>query len=146
MILIKKIKAEDTYPIRLKVLRKNIPLPYKFNGDFDKDTFHLGAFENGKLIAISSYMKVLNANLKDTNYQLRGMATLTAHQGSGAGKLMMHEAFNIFQSLKINYIWCNARLIAVNFYKKQGFEIIGENFDVKYIGDHYMMFKKLSSE
>ncbi|NOR29130.1 MAG: GNAT family N-acetyltransferase [Lutibacter sp.] len=146
MILIKKIKTEDTYPIRLKILRKNIPLPYKFNGDFDKDTFHLGAFENGKLIAVSSYMKALNANLKGTNYQLRGMATLTAHQGSGVGKLMMQEAFNIFQSLKINYIWCNARLIAVNFYKKQGFEIIGENFDVKYIGDHYMMFKKLSSE
>ena len=146
MILIKKIHVTDTYPIRLEVLRKNIPLPYKFEGDFDNDTFHLGAFKNGNLIAVSSYMKTLNANLKGTNYQLRGMATSTKHQGNGVGKLMMDEAFKILESLKINYIWCNARLIAVNFYKKQGFRIIGENFDVKYIGEHYMMSKKLPSE
>lgn len=73
MIQIKTIIAEDTYEIRLEIIRKNIPLPYEFSGDFDKKTFHLGAFKDGKLIAVSSYMKAHNPNFEGSQYQLRGM-------------------------------------------------------------------------
>ena len=64
MIEIKNIRAQETYPIRLEVLRKGIDLPYKFNGDLDSDTFHLGAFKDGKLIAVSSFMKVKKSHFK----------------------------------------------------------------------------------
>ncbi|WP_456376418.1 GNAT family N-acetyltransferase [Lutibacter sp.] len=143
MIQIKKIAAADTYPIRLEVLRKNIPLPYKFNGDLDLDTFHLGAFENNKLIAVSSFMKVNNNNFKGEQYQLRGMATLLEYRGCGAGKLMMLEAFSILGSLQIDCLWCNARIVAVSFYEKQGLQKTGKIFTIKYVGEHYVMFKNL---
>lgn len=143
MIQVKQINAEDTYQIRLEVLRKNIPKPFKFDGDFDKDTIHLGAFKNNKLIAISSYMKVLNSNFKGSQYQLRGMATLEAFQGFGAGKVMMEKAFSILKDKNIECIWCNAREIAVPFYKKLGFEIFGNKFAIEYIGAHYKMYKYL---
>lgn len=143
MIEIKKIKTEDTYSIRLEVLRKNIPLPYKFNGDFDESTFHLGAFKNNVLIAVSSYMKSDNPSFKGSQYQLRGMATLQEHQGIGAGKLMVEESYKILKGLNINCLWCNAREIAVPFYEKLGMKTFGEKFDVKLIGDHYVMFKYL---
>ena len=143
MIQIKKISAEETYPIRLEVLRKNIPLPYKFNGDFDENTFHIGAYRNKKLIAVSSYMKAENKNFKGKQYQLRGMATLIESQGAGAGKLMLQEAFSILAEMNIDVLWCNARLIAVDFYKKQGLETLGELFDIPLVGAHYVMFKKL---
>jgi len=143
MITIKKIKAEDTYPIRLEILRKDIPLPYEFNGDFDEDTFHLGAFKDEKLLAVSSYMKASNSNFKGTQYQLRGMATLIEYQGLGMGKLMLQESFSILQELKIDCLWCNARIIAVNFYEKLGLQTFGEKFDLKYVGEHYVMFKYL---
>jgi len=146
MIQIKKIKVQETYGIRLEVLRKNIPLPYEFNGDFDKETFHLGAFINDKLIAVSSFMKGSNFNFKGSQYQLRGMATLNNYQGFGAGKLMLQEAIKILNTLEINCLWCNARIIAVNFYEKQGFQIFGEVFDIKYIGEHYVLFKYLKNE
>ena len=145
MIQIKKISAKETYPIRLAVLRKNIPLPHEFNGDFDEETFHLGAFENNKLIAVSSYMKASNANFKGTQYQLRGMATLSEYQGIGVGKLMIKEAFSILATLKINCLWCNARVSAINFYEKQGLQTFGEIFDVNHIGNHYVMFKYLNN-
>lgn len=143
MIEIKKIKTEDTYSIRLEVLRKNIPLPYKFNGDFDESTFHLGAFKNNVLIAVSSYMKSDYPSFKGNQYQLRGMATLQEHQGIGAGKLMVEESYKILKGLNINCLWCNAREIAVPFYEKLGMKTFGEKFDVKLIGDHYVMFKYL---
>ena len=146
MILIKKISATDTYGIRLEELRKNIPLPHEFNRDFDETTFHLGAFKNDKLIAVSSYMKVNNNNFSGEQYQLRGVATLYKYQGFGVAKLMMQEAFFILKELKNNYLWCNARVSAVDFYKKQGFKTFGDKFEIKYVGDHYVMFKELFNE
>lgn len=143
MITVKNISAEETYSIRLEVLRKNIPLPYKFNGDFDKETFHLGAFKNNQLIAVSSFMQVKNNNLKGNQFQLRGMATLEGFQGLGAGKLMVNKSIEILKTQKMECLWCNARIIAVEFYKKQGFEVSGELFDIKHVGPHYLMFNVL---
>ena len=140
---IQKIPSEETYPVRLEVLRKNIPLPYKFNADFDKETFHLGAFKNNQLIAVSSFMKASNSNFKGNQFQLRGMATLERFQGVGAGKLMLAKAIEILKTQKIDCLWCNARVIAVEFYQKQGFKIAGELFDIKYVGPHYLMFNEL---
>lgn len=143
MIQIKEISAEETFPIRLEVLRKNIPLPYEFNGDFDEDTIHLGAFEGNKLIAVSSYMKASNKNFKGNQYQLRGMATLTEYQGFGAGKLMLKKAVQILKKDNCQVLWCNARIAAVDFYKKQGFRTYGEKFEISYVGDHYVMLKEM---
>ncbi|PHS52517.1 MAG: GNAT family N-acetyltransferase [Lutibacter sp.] len=146
MIEIKKITALETYPIRLEVLRKNIPMPYEFSGDLAIDTFHLGAFKNNELIAISSFMKVNNKNFKGEQYQLRGMATIAKYQGYGAGKMMMQKAFSILTILKMDCLWCNARIIAVNFYKNQGLKTFGKLFSIEHIGDHYVMFKDLNNE
>lgn len=140
---IKKISAEETFPIRLEVLRKNSPLPYQFNGDFDPETFHLGVFKNKHLIAVSSYMKVKKEDFKGKQYQLRGMATLEDFQGIGAGKLMVEEAIEILNAQKIDCLWCNARVVAVSFYEKNGFKTVGALFDIPHIGPHYLMVKDL---
>ncbi|MFD1294414.1 GNAT family N-acetyltransferase [Lutibacter holmesii] len=143
MINIKKISAEDTYAIRLEVLRENIPLPYKFNGDFDENTFHLGAFSNNKLIAVSSFMSMSKTEFKGLQYQLRGMATLQSFHGKGAGKLMVKKAVELLKANSIDVLWCNAREVAVPFYLKQGFTVVGELFDIEFVGPHYVMKKEL---
>ncbi len=144
MIQIKEISAQETFPVRLEVLRKNIALPYEFNGDFNSETFHLGAFKDDELIAVSSYMKTGNSNFEGNQYQLRGMATLTEYQGSGVGKLMLQQAFLILKERNTKVLWCNARIAAVNFYLKQGFKTFGEKFDILPVGAHYVMFKELN--
>jgi predicted GNAT family N-acyltransferase len=144
MIQIKEISARETFPIRLEVLRKNIALPYEFNGDFDSETFHLGAFKDEELIAVSSYMNASNSNFEGNQYQLRGMATLKAYQGFGAGKLMLQQAFLILKERNTKVLWCNARIAAVNFYLKQGFKTFGEKFEISLVGVHYVMFKELN--
>lgn len=143
MIQIRKIAAEETYPIRLEILRKNISLPLVFDGDLDTDTFHLGVFKGDVLIAVSSFMKVRNKNFKGTQYQLRGMATLKEYRGLGAGNLMMEKAFSILNDLQIDCLWCNARIIAVKFYQKLGLKTFGDLFEIKPVGNHYVMFKNL---
>lgn len=144
MIQIKKISVKETHAVRLSVLRKNIPLPYAFNGDFDNDTFHLGAFNNDQLIAVASFMKSSNKQFKGIQYQLRGMATLEEFQGMGAGKLMMEHAFELLRDLKIVCLWCNARIVAVPFYEKLGMKTVGDPYDIEFIGLHYVMVKTLN--
>lgn len=143
MIEIKQISADETYPIRLEVLRKGIPLPHKFKGDFDSDTFHLGVFHKTKLVGVSSFMKVDNENFDGFQYQLRGMATLEESRGLGVGRKMMVEAFEILKEKQVDCLWCNARIVAVDFYKKMGLKIDGDLFDIELVGNHYVMYKYL---
>jgi len=143
MIEIKQISADETYPIRLEVLRKGIPLPHKFKGDFDSDTFHLGVFLKTKLVGVSSFMKVDNENFDGFQYQLRGMAALEESRGLGIGRKMMEEAFKILNEKQVGCLWCNARIVAVDFYKKMGLKIDGDLFDIELVGNHYVMYKYL---
>ena len=141
MILVKEISAEETYDIRLKVLRNGINLPCQFDGDFDSDTFHLGVFEGNQLAGISSFVKTKKPSFDVEQYQLRGMATLPETRGKGYGKLMLQKSFELLKNRSVKTIWCNAREIALHFYLKQDFKILGKPFDIDEIGIHYLLYK-----
>lgn len=143
MITIKNISAEETYKIRLEILRNGMDLPVEFSGDFDKDTFHLGVFENDSLKGISSFLKNSNILFDTTQYQLRGMATLPEVRGKGYGKQLLLQAFDILKEKKINILWCNAREVALDFYLKLGFEQKGNPFDIPEVGEHYCLYKQI---
>ena len=143
MVEVRKITAGETYEIRLKVLRINSPLSFKFQGDLDGDTFHLGVFENKKLLAVASFVKSTHSLLKGSQYQLRGMATLESFQNLGFGKILLQEAEVRLRSLNTEVLWCNARVIAFDFYKKQGFEFFGKIFEIDHVGLHVAMVKRL---
>jgi hypothetical protein len=55
MVQVRRATVGETYDIRLKVLRINGPKSHKFQGDLDGDTFHLGTFENKKLLDVASF-------------------------------------------------------------------------------------------
>ncbi|WP_435263583.1 GNAT family N-acetyltransferase [Tenacibaculum sp. nBUS_03] len=137
--VIKKIKATDTYLIRKEILRKGIDLPYKFAGDFDDETYHLGAFLNNKLVGIVTLMRSKNNNFTHNQYQLRGMATLTEVRGKGIGKQLVNEALSLLRNDGVAVLWCNAREKASSFYKRLGFVIVGETFVIEKVGEHYVM-------
>lgn len=143
MVSVKKISTEETYFLRLEVLRKGIDLPHKFKEDFDVATFHLGVFEGEKLMSIGSFIKNELEALKGSQYQLRGMATLPEGRGKGYGKLLLDEASEELKTMSIEKLWCNAREEAVKFYEKSGFQIFGEEFMVNKVGPHYKMCRSL---
>ncbi|GGH02869.1 N-acetyltransferase [Polaribacter pacificus] len=143
MIQIKKITAAQTHPIRLKVLRNGLDLPVVLDGDTHSDSFHLGAFEEKTLIAVSSYIKTNNALFNQPQYQLRGMATSNEHTRKGCGKAMLQFAEDILIEKGCKSLWFNAREGALLFYKKMGYQIVGEPFEILEIGIHYQMYKEL---
>lgn len=143
MVRIEEITAEDTYQIRKDILRKNMTLSHVMHGDLDQDTLHLGVFAAEELVCIGSFMKASCEGLSGSQYQLRGMATKAKSQGRGYGKLLMKKAEITLADKGIDIIWCNARVKALEFYKKLGYQMIGEQFDVAQVGPHFKMFKVL---
>lgn len=146
MIQIKEITAPEAYSIRKEVLRDNIPTTEKMDGDFDESTIHLGAFLDGKLACVATFMQHDSPHFKDSQYRLRGMATDKSFQKQGFGIKILDAAAEKLRERGVRILWCNARIIAIDFYKKSGFEIIGEEFDVHLIGPHYVMFKNLNHD
>ena len=55
----------------------------------------------------------------------------------------MSESFKELKNRDCDMVWCNARLVAVDFYKSSGFKITGEIFDIVEIGPHYYMYKEI---
>ncbi|WP_452218542.1 GNAT family N-acetyltransferase [Lacinutrix undariae] len=145
-ILVKPISAEETHTIRHPVLRKGKPITdCIFPFDDEKSSIHLGLFINNEHIGVVTYIKQQTPLLTNEGsyYQLRGMAILEHYQGFGYGKTLLDFGENLLKKKNINYIWCNAREIATPFYIKNGFEIIGEPFNIPNIGTHFTMYKQI---
>ena len=115
-----------------------------FNGDEDDQTFHLGAFKEGKLISVASFYFEKHPDLEvQYQFRLRGMATLPDHQHQGLSSELLKTAFPIIKQNFCPLVWCNARKNAIGFYQKVGFETASEEFDIPGIGPHVLMSKSI---
>ncbi|WP_158844714.1 GNAT family N-acetyltransferase [Algibacter sp. L1A34] len=145
---IKQISAIDTYAVRHPVLRAGKPITSCiFEGDDLETTMHFGIYDNDELVGVCSFLKNNNPKFPEfRQYQLRGMAVLKSQQGLGLGQELLKYCDTILKLEKTELIWCNAREVAVNFYKKNGYSPIGEPFNIKDIGPHFVMKKQLNPE
>ena len=145
MILIKEIPSKDTLSIRSKILRPGQDLSTCiYPSDDDVDTFHLAAYvDNEKASIVSFYKEKNTAITSDAQYRFRGMATLENFRNIGLASDLLSFAFDKLVKLNIDDIWCNARINALELYRKKGMEICSEEFDIPGIGPHYLMKKSL---
>lgn len=138
------VKVEETYKLRLEVLKTCEEYVYKYQGDFDKNTYHLATFEQHKMVGIVSlFLHTSNTLFEKNQMQLRGMAVSNNTQKSGIGSFLLTKAQEFAKEKDINVIWCNARDYSVGFYQKLGYQTIGEKFFIENVCDHYVMFKKI---
>ena len=145
---IKKVAAKEIRPLRNLVLRPNLPIETTFYDlDDNKGTFHLASIMDNTIISIGTFYPENNVQLQTKNgYRLRGMATHPNYRRKSAATKLMEKSFVLLKEKKCDILWCNARLIAVEFYKSLGFKIIGEIFDIPSIGPHYKMYKPIINQ
>lgn len=140
--MVKYILPEETLPLRSRVLRNNLsPGKCVFPTDHAADGFHLGYFAAGKLVSVATFFPENYPDKGTGGFRLRGMATDPAFSGNGYGSKLINFAVSALRSANASYIWCNARSSAVTFYKKLGFEVVSEEFEVPGIGPHFNMMK-----
>lgn len=145
-LLIRRISAGDTYPIRQQVLRPGKPLEeVHFAGDDDEDSFHLGAFVEGELLGITSFMKNRQKYFQEEHqYQMRGMAVMPQAQGKKVGQQLVREGERILREEKeVRILWFNARESAEQFYAKNGYRTQGDYFEIPDVCTHIVMYKAL---
>ena len=144
--MIRKISAEETYPVRQQVLRPGRPATEVFfEGDLEADTFHLGYFDADEIVGVATYVARKNSFFEtDLQYQLRGMAVLPDYRGKNIGQaLLLHGEKLLKNDHSEILLWFNAREVAIPFYKKYGYEAIGEPFMIPNVCMHIVMHKNL---
>lgn len=165
----KKVSLNEIITLRHSELRpKSNESDAIWDGDFDMNTFHFGLYitdqldviRNSRPVCCLTFLKrnyVANNDLNDSTslhasyeggYQLRGMATDIDYQKLGAGtKLLSFAEKTVINEVKgITYFWCNARVSAIPFYEKNGWETTGQVFMIKIEGEdipHKRMLKNL---
>lgn len=141
---LKKISLTELLPLRAKILRPGKkPEECIYDSDQLPDSFHLGAFDGDKLISVISIYKENFESLEGHGYRIRSMATDEEYRGKGTGSVLLNYAESEIRKLNCDYIWFNARSVAANFYLKNGYIIISDEFDIPGIGLHFVMTKRL---
>ena len=107
-------------------------------------TLHLGIYLKDNLIGVCSFFQNSHSNiLQEAQYQIRGMAIIKNFQRKGLGYQILNYGENLLKEKNTRIIWCNAREVALHFYKKNGYQISGDSFPIGDIGLHYVMYKWL---
>jgi ribosomal protein S18 acetylase RimI-like enzyme len=131
----------EILPIRHQVLRAGRPLETaRYANDEGAGVVHLGAYRDGELLAVGSlYVVQMPGRPGVAAIQIRGVATLPKARGTGLGTALMAAAREYAREKGARILWCNARVSAAGFYRKLGFEIVSEEFEIPNIGPHYLM-------
>lgn len=139
------ITAQETYNVRHQELRQGKPIEScVFAGDDLLSTLHFGYKIDHEIIAVVSAFQQNNKLFEHENqYQIRGMAVLSKYQGTGIGKKLFLEMEQFLINRNVNFVWFNARLIAVPFYNSISCKVIGDLFEIEDVGPHYLMYKFL---
>ena len=122
-----EITSQQTHPLRLAVLRRNVPTKdVTFAEDDMPGAVHLGVTIGGELVATSSWIPRPYGGASAV--QLRGMATAHDHQGTGVGGLLLGAGCARAASAGYPLVWARARDAALAFYERHGFVVDGDGF------------------
>jgi ribosomal protein S18 acetylase RimI-like enzyme len=67
------------------------------------------------------------------------MATHPDHRARGLGTALLNDCIARTRDAGGELLWCNARTGALEFYRRAGFEPVGEPFELPEIGQHVQM-------
>ena len=134
--IIQKLRPEQTWEIRHKVLWPDQPFDYVKIPN-DDEGLHFGCFVDGKLVSIISGF--LNDETKDA--QFRKFATLQEYQGKGFGNQLLSHLMGDFISRGATRIWCNARVNATALYERFGMHKTQNTYTK--LGFDYVVMEKL---
>ncbi len=123
--LIREVASADTHALRRSVLRGDDPdAEVAFPGDDADGALHLGAFVDGELVGVASFLPHADPDGTEPATRIRGMAVDGAHRGQGVGERLLEEGLARFTGRA----WANARVEVVGWYERRGFEAVGEAF------------------
>lgn len=103
----------------------------QFAEDERDGAFHLAARHapGSEIVAVASFFPSPTPHRPGVAaWQLRGMAVAPEGQGCGTGRLVLETAVGRLRADDVPVLWANVRDTAIGFYRRLGWEIVGEGF------------------
>jgi GNAT superfamily N-acetyltransferase len=145
--VLRPVRAAETRPLRQRILRPHQrPEELVFAHDDAAATLHVGAFVAEEMVGTATvHPEAMPGPDGDPrrDWRLRGMATAPPMRRRGVGAALVEACSEHVSSNGGRRVWCNARVGAAPFYAALGFVTVGEPFDMKDIGPHYLMVRAL---
>ena len=151
-------------PEEIQQLRNEVLWPHKtfenciLETDRLPSTFHFGVQLDGLTVATVTLQQEKTDKLKqdsskgvsqgavqENQYRLRARAVREGSRGQGFGDAIVEAGLNHLRALGVEVVWCDARVAALNFYRRLRFEELEEEYEIPIIGLHRFMWKVLSS-
>ena len=128
--VVRQISLTEALPVRLNVLRRGTPSrEANYDGDHDPHTVHIGAETAGRVVATSTWLVAAwQDDPTAVAVQLRGMAVLDEMQRSGVGRALIDAGVERACERGARYVWAKARDSAIDFYRRCGFRVVGDEF------------------
>ena len=140
-------------PEEIQQLRNEVLWPHKtfenciLETDMLSTTFHFGIQIDGLNVATVTFQKENSSKLpQEKQYRLRAMAVREGYRGQGFGDAIVEAGLNHLRELGVEVVWCDARVAALNFYRRLHFNELEEEYEIPIIGMHRFMWKVLSSQ
>ena len=118
---IEQIRPEHTWKLRQQVLYPQQTWQ-QMGMKEDNNGYHFAAFQNNKMVAVVSLFQ------HGSEFQFRKFAVESPAQNKGIGSALLQYITNFAVNEQGTRLWCNARVTAIPFYLKHGFEPTGEHF------------------
>ena len=129
MLEIKEIQPSETLDLRHRILSPNKSVNLIILAEDDAGQ-HFGLFQSEKIVS------VIPLFVENDNAQFRKFATETIEQHKGYGSILLNHIIEESVKNNVTNLWCNARLTALGFYEKFGFEVVSEKWiknDIEYV-------------
>ena len=146
-------QAQILQPEEIQQLRNEVLWPHKtfenciLETDRLSTTFHFGIQEDGLTVATVTLQQEKTDKLQqEKQYRLRAMAVREGYRGQGFGEAIVESGLSHLRELGVEVVWCDARVAALNFYRRLQFEELEEEYDIPIIGLHRFMWKVISSQ
>jgi GNAT superfamily N-acetyltransferase len=139
----RRARLDEIFALRHAILRTGRPVETaRFEGDDEPETRHYGLFEGDRCVACATVMRRPREDA--AAWQLRGIAVAADRQRRGLGSRLLAflEADLRGDAPASPRLWCNARVGAVAFYRKHGWTVESDAFDVPDVGPHHRMAKQ----
>lgn len=120
-MIITEVPYHDVLTMRQQAMYPDKDTEFVKLSDDDRG-LHIGVYEKDELVSVMSIF------LHGRDVQFRKLATRNDMQGKGFASALMQWLIDYANDMKLNRLWCNARINATGFYTKFGYEETDERF------------------
>ena len=143
---LRRITADEAFPLRFGILRRSLPpAGSHYPQDHDPRTVHMGVFRGGRLVSVGSLLPDPQEDgIAEGVFRLRGMVTVPDCRGAGLGGALLDRGVALVARQGGRLVWCNGRTGAMGFYRRHGFEPVGEEFETPGTGPHFRFVRTIT--